>query len=91
LPAVRYSRQTRKKDEREKMNTKDKNTEATIVIEQSGATARELAEERIRAIDRRVAEIKAERTALNRQKHLLIRRLVEPARRGAAMRRRAAD
>jgi hypothetical protein len=58
------------------MNT-DKNTEAKIVIEQNGTSARELAEESIRAIDKRVAEIKAERTALNRQKHILARTLAQ--------------
>jgi hypothetical protein len=60
------------------MNTKD--TEPKIVIDgykvtavncQDGALSRELVAERIRAIDKRVAETKAERTALNRQKHIL--------------------
>ena len=68
------------------MNTKNKDTEPKIKIDgckvaavncQDGATARELAAERIRAIDKRVAEIKAERTALNRQKHMLSRWLAE--------------
>ena len=66
------------------MNTENKDTDAepritingykvTAVNCQSDASARELAEERIREIDKRIAEIKAERTALNRQKHLLVK------------------
>jgi hypothetical protein len=51
------------------MNNQDKKTEPEITID--GPTSRAVAEERIRAIDKRVAEIKAERTALNRQKHIL--------------------
>jgi hypothetical protein len=44
------------------MNNKDKKTELMSLA---------VAEERIRAIEKRVAAIKTERTALNRQKHLL--------------------
>jgi hypothetical protein len=59
------------------MNTKNKDTEPKITIDD--AKTRELAAERIRAIDKRVAELKAERTALNRQKHMLLRCLAENA------------
>lgn len=68
------------------MNNTDKDTEPKIVINGNkviavncpdGASARELGAERIREIDKRVAEIKAERTALNRQKHMLLRWLAE--------------
>jgi hypothetical protein len=68
------------------MSTQDKDTEPKIVIDgykvtavdcQSGASARNLAAERIRQIEKRVAEIKAERTALNRQKHILAKFLTK--------------
>ena len=68
------------------VNTKDKDTESKIIIDgykvvatncQDGETPRDLAEERIREIENRVAEIKAERTSLNRQKHVLTRWLNE--------------
>ena len=61
------------------MNTKNKDTEPKIKIDGYKVTVatRELAAEHIRAIDKRVAEIKAERTALNRQKHMLLRWLAE--------------
>lgn len=58
---------------------KNKDTEPKIEIDgrKVAATARDAALERIRAIDKRVAEIKAERTALNREKHMLSRWLAE--------------
>ena len=57
------------------MNIENETKTPEITID--GTTARDAALERIRAIDKRVAEIKAERTALNRQKHLLSRLLAE--------------
>jgi len=38
-----------------------------------GDAARDLAEQRFREIEKRVADIKAERTALNRERHVLAR------------------
>ena len=57
------------------MNSGNETKTPKITID--GATARDAALERIRAIDKRVAEIKAERTALNREKHMLSRLLAD--------------
>jgi uncharacterized protein YegL len=53
------------------MNIENETKTPKITID--GSTATDAALERIRAIDKRVTEIKAERTALNREKHMLSR------------------
>jgi uncharacterized protein YegL len=53
------------------MNIENETKTPEITID--GSTATDAALERIRAIDKRVTEIKAERTALNREKHMLSR------------------
>ena len=63
------------------MNMTGDNNDAGITIEGfevktnglDSATARDKAEQRLREIDKRLVELKAERTSLNRTKHILTR------------------